>query len=124
MTRRSLAVLMLAFAGCFSSADPVRAKERALEPRLRHLRVGAQREWSDFPEQADGESLTLTFQAVPNEREWTLRVRQLDVRQAWKVLLNAKEIGRLATDENDMAVAFRIPAGTVQAGENRLLIEQ
>src|SRR5262245_22606605 len=67
--------------------------------RMRHLRVAGEREWSDFPAQPDGPSLSLTFRAHKNDGEWALRLRQQDVKQTWKVLLNGKDIGRLAADE-------------------------
>ncbi len=100
------------------------AKERVLEARLHHLRVGTQREWSDFPLKPDGANLVMRFPADRNDGEWTLRLRQQDVRQTWKVSINGKEIGRLLNDENDTILYLAIPAGRLIAGENTLLIEQ
>ena len=95
-----------------------------LDGKLHHLRVGDKREWNDFPLQAESASLTLRFQSRPNPGEWTLRLRQQDVRQTWKVLLNNKELERLPPDENDMVVYVPIPAGWLAAGENTLTIAQ
>lgn len=89
-----------------------------------HLRVGAEREWSDFPAKPDAASLVVKFQAKPNDGEWSLRLRQQDVRLTWKVLLNGKELGRLISDENDTIIYLPVPAGRVLAGENTLTIEQ
>src|SRR5262245_4173716 len=100
------------------------AKETVLDPRLHHLRAGLVREWSDFPEKAEGPSLSLTFRAKRNETEWTLRLRQQDVKQTWKVLLNGKEIDRLRADENDTVIRVPIPPGALVYGDNRLTIEQ
>jgi hypothetical protein len=100
------------------------AKERVLDARLHHLRVGAEREWSDFPLKAEVPSLVVRFEAERNAGEWALRLRQQDVRQTWKVLLNGKEIGRLLNDENDTILYVPIPAGRLAAGENALAIEQ
>src|SRR5437660_1490804 len=100
------------------------AKSTSLDGRLHHLRAGEQREWSDFPAKAEGSNLTLSFQSEGNAGEWSLRLRQQDVKQTWKVLLNGKELGRLLTDENDTIIYLPIPAGRVTAGENQLLIEQ
>src|SRR4051812_49374244 len=69
--------------------------EQILTPRLHYLRSQASPEWSDFPRQPEGRRLELRFQAGPNSTEWTMRLRQQDVRQTWVVRLNGKELGRL-----------------------------
>ena len=69
-----------------------RQRGLVINGRLHHLRQGNQREWSDFPEQAEGPSLAVRFQAEANAAEQTLRLRQQDVKQTWKVLLNGKEL--------------------------------
>ena len=100
------------------------ATERVLDTKLHHLRVGAEREWADFPPMAEGPSLTVRFQAERNPGEWTLRLRQQDVRLTWKVLLNGKELGRLPNDENDTILYLPVPTGQLITGENMLTIEQ
>ena len=40
------------------------AAERILEGKLYHLRVGAEREWAEFPLKPDGASLTVRFKAT------------------------------------------------------------
>jgi hypothetical protein len=100
------------------------AAERILDAKLHHLRVGAEREWSEFPLQPEGPNLVLRFPIERNAGEWTLRLRQQDVRQTWKVLLNGKELGRLVSDENDMVIYLPVPANWLLAGDNTLLIEQ
>jgi hypothetical protein len=100
------------------------AAERTLDAKLHHLRAAGEREWSDFPAQPEGPHLHLRFQAERNAAEATLRLRQQDVRQTWRVLLNGKEIGRLTVDDNDMVVYFPVPADGLTAGENKLVIEQ
>jgi len=72
-----------------------RAGTTVLTPRLHHLRVSEQREWSDFPATPEGRSLSLRFQATRNEAECALRLRQQDVKQTWKVLLNGRELTKL-----------------------------
>src|SRR5690606_998909 len=94
-----------------------------LSPRMHHLRAG-EREWADFPPQAEGPHLSLSFRARRNDGEWALRLRQQDVKQRWKVLLNGKELARLRTDENDMVLYLPVPPGTLTEGDNRLHIEQ
>ncbi len=105
-------------------AGPVHGGTTVLDSRLHHLRIGDEREWSDFPAKAEGPSLTMRFQAERNTAEGTLRLRQQDVKQTWKVLLNDKELGRLPPDENDMVTCLPVPAAALRAGENKLVIEQ
>jgi hypothetical protein len=98
--------------------------EQVLTPRLHHLRADGPAEWADFPRQAEGPALRLRFRARPNSGEWTLRLRQQDVKQTWKVRLNGKELGPLPPDENDMIVYLPVPAGTLVEGDNTLAVEQ
>jgi hypothetical protein len=104
--------------------EPAPAKRIVLDSGLHHLRAGGPREWNDFPVRAEGACLSLRFQGEANAAEWALRLRQQDVKQTWKVLLNGKELGRLASDENDQVVYLPIPAGRLSDGENHLRIEQ
>jgi hypothetical protein len=121
MNRRTLTVLAGVVLLCGNKiAD---AEERVLTPRLHHLRTGP-REWSDFPAQPEGTKLALKFPSDGNPSEWALRLRQQDVRQTWKVLLNGKELVRLSTDENDLVIYVPIPVKELIAGENTLTIEQ
>jgi hypothetical protein len=106
------------------SAGPAPANDLVLTPRLHHLRASGQREWSDFPRRPEGPSLSLRFRAAANPAERALRLRQQDVRQSWKVLLNGKELGRLPADENDQVIYLPVPPGGLRDGENRLVIEQ
>lgn len=76
------------------------------------------------PPQPEGPSLEVRFPAERNATEWSLRLRQQDVKQSWKVLLNGKELGGLVADENDMAIYLPIPAGRLIAGENTLVLSQ
>src|SRR5262249_13535656 len=120
MHHRGLVVIL----ALLFSVPPLSAKERVLDAALHHLRFGNVREWSDFPEKAEGPSLTLRFQAEANRTEWALRLRQQDVKQTWKVLLNGTERGRLVPDENDQVIYIPLPPGALVAGENTLRIEQ
>src|ERR1700726_1365920 len=97
------------------AANPAAAKEQILDARLHHLRHGPQREWSDFPEEAEGPSLVLRFQAEANAAPCTLRLRQQDVRQTWRVVLNGTELGRLLSDENDTVIYLPVPRGGLRA---------
>ncbi|MCA9226886.1 MAG: PHP domain-containing protein, partial [Planctomycetales bacterium] len=77
---------------------------------------------ADFAESPDADSLTVAFQAEANSTEQTLRLRQQDVKQAWRVELNGQPLGQLERDENDMIVYFAIPAGRLLDGENILTV--
>jgi hypothetical protein len=117
----SAAVVLVAAALPSPAAEP----PRVLDGGLHHLRIEGPREWEEFPERPEAASLALTFDAEPNAAaEQTLRLRQYDVKQDWRVLLNGKELGRLRQDENEMTVYFAVPAGALAAGRNELRIEQ
>jgi hypothetical protein len=102
---------------------PVAAGPVALDDRLHHLRAGDEREWADFPAKAEGSRLTVPFRAAKNSAEQTLRLRQQDVKQTWRVALNGKELGRLIADENDTELVLPVPPGRLADGDNTLVIE-
>ena len=108
----------------FLALAPLPANARTLDPELHHLRVGPIREWSEFPQHAEAPKLTLTFRAESNAAPATLRLRQQDVKEDWRVVLNGHELGRLRQDENDTVVYFAISPGGLVAGENTLLVRQ
>lgn len=95
-----------------------------LTGRLHHLRIAGPQEWSIFPEQPEAASLELTFTAKENAAESALVLRQRDVKQGWRVVLNGEKVGGLISDENDMVIGLPIPAGKLKDGENALRIEQ
>ncbi len=104
------------------SADEVR---QVLDDRLHHLRGEGPKEWAEFPDRPEGAAREVRFSSTTsNPVEWTLKVRQQDVKQQWSVTLNGKPLGRLVGDENEMLVYFPLPKGMVIAGENRLFIQQ
>ncbi len=106
------------------SAACCAGEPQVLDRELRHLRIAGPREWSEFAERPDAARLELRFASQANAKPWTLQLRQQDVKQAWRVSLNEKQIGQLARDENDMVVYFDVPAGILHEGENTLLVEQ
>ena len=87
----------------FAGRDAL-AQRQIVEPRLVHLRSGPVREWSSFPGEAEAAHLELRFDAAKNAGEAALRLRQQDVKQAWRVLLNGKSLGELVRDENDQVL--------------------
>ncbi len=102
----------------------LQAQELVLDKDLHHLRIDGPREWTSFPEAPEADHLAIKFDAQSNSSSQTLRLRQQDVKQTWRVLLNEKELGRLRADEDDMVVYFPVPPATLVGGENVLRIEQ
>ena len=102
----------------------VQAGERALDDRLHHLRQGEQREWSDFPVQAEGPSLDIRFRAEANAAEQTLRLRQQDVQADLEGPPQRQGTRPAAPDENDMVIYLPLPPAALATGENTLRIEQ
>jgi hypothetical protein len=96
------------------------AQSLVVIPRPQHHRNADPREWSEFPTETERE-LLITFDA--DDASWaTLQVRQRDVKQNWKIILNEKEIGSLVTDEKDLTTYFQIPPGALYSGVNDLRI--
>src|SRR5688500_10246905 len=117
---RALCLLAVSSAAALGGEEMPPAK--TVYPELIHLRSGTAREWSEFPEIAKDNHLEVRFSAAKNEREYCLRLRQQDVKQAWHVLLNGERLGALAVDENDMVLYFAVPAGALVDGESLLRI--
>ena len=97
-------------------------QQLVLDKSLHHLRNGQPREWSEFPLDAKEKELSIQFAASTNKSEQTLSLRQYDVKQDWRVLLNGNDLGSLVTDEKDMMVYLTIPTGILREGTNELLI--
>lgn len=118
--------LLLLISGCLAGSQGciLQATELVLDGDLHHLRIDAPREWSEFAETPETDYLENRFEARRNESEYALRIRQQDIKQTWRVVLNGNELGRLRSDEDDMVVYLPIPAGTLKSGENVLRIEQ
>ncbi|HKB04571.1 MAG TPA: CehA/McbA family metallohydrolase [Gemmataceae bacterium] len=119
MHRTARIVVLAALVVCHRSG----AAETVLDARLHHLRNGSEREWADFPEKPEAQALTVRFQAAANAGERALRLRQQDVKQTWRVLLNGKALGQLVTDENDTVIYLPVPVNRLADGENVLRIE-
>src|SRR5262245_47294066 len=103
-----------------ASTEDALAQSRVIEPRMVHLRSGSAREWSSFPEHAEAAHPEVRFAAEKNAGEWTLRLRQQDVKQAWRATLNGQPLGGLVSDENDQLLYLPIAAGRLIDGENVL----
>jgi len=106
------------------AAAGMAAEPKVLFEQLQHVRSGGDREWDEFPHTPEANRLELKFPSEANQSEWTLQLRQRDVKQAWGVILNDQRVGALERDENDMVVYLPLAPGTVRHGENTLRVEQ
>lgn len=94
-----------------------------LEGSMHHLRNGVEQEWAEFPVDAREKKLVVHFDGAKNRVARTLSLRQYEVKQHWKILLNGKQVGSLQEDEKDMVVYYNISPGSIVDGQNELLIE-
>ncbi|WP_234567296.1 CehA/McbA family metallohydrolase [Rhodohalobacter sp. 614A] len=95
-----------------------------LTPELHHLRTTDAREWSDFPQENLLKEFKTRFEAKENQTEFTLRLRQINVKQNWEISLNGVPLTRLHQNEADIIAYFIIPAGILTSGQNELAIQQ
>lgn len=116
-------ICLSAFVLMASAAVASQPARLAIEPQMRHVRSGAEREWSEFPVAAPAKLLEAHFTAAKNTTEQTLLVRQQDVKQGWLVTLNGQKLGELVRDENDMVITFAVPEKLLVDSDNVLKIE-
>jgi hypothetical protein len=113
--------LLLMIAACYLVCAAV--GQEFIHPKLLHLRNEPEREWSSFPEKAESTRLECRFEASANKTEQALRIRQQDVKQVWRILLNDKPLGELIRDEADITWYLPIPPAALKDGQNILRIE-
>jgi hypothetical protein len=89
---------------------------------MHYLRNGGAKEWATFPTTVNDNQLSLQFQSKAGDTPATLRLRQYDVKQNWRIFINDKDIGGLVQDEKDMNAYFSIPNTLLRKGENNLAI--
>ncbi|HEY9489771.1 MAG TPA: CehA/McbA family metallohydrolase [Chryseosolibacter sp.] len=97
------------------------AQKQVLDPGWYHIRNAGPREWAEFPDSVERSQLLIEFSSMPNPSEYTLSVRQYDVKLSWRVLLNGELLGSLIEDEKDMLCFLKIPEGVLK-NENVLEI--
>jgi hypothetical protein len=98
------------------------AQPQVLDGRMYHLRNGTLPQWDEFPATHDGSQLRIVFDSESNTGAQSLVLRQYNVNEDWKVLLNEQVLGHLVLDEKDMVSYYSIPAGAIRQGENVLRI--
>ena len=99
------------------------AQGRVVEAGTHHLRSGSRAEWSEEGTHAHPRALALEFTATRNAQEATLSLRQEDVKRGWRLVLNDSTLGTLHQDENPILAYWRVPAGLLVSGTNRLRVE-
>lgn len=105
------------------AAPAVTAQAQVLLSQPTHLGVAGRPEWDTFAGKTpSGESLVLTFDAPINTSEYTLLIRQQDVKEAWSVELNGRPLGNLVRMEADLVHALAVPAGALHGPANTLRI--
>lgn len=88
-----------------------------------HLRSGHRREWSTFPDPAPGQTLRIDFEAKPNALEYTLTIKQRDVKNtSWVAALNGTKLGILQDDERKLVRVLAVPARVLRTGSNTFSI--
>lgn len=94
-----------------------------IDSRMHHLRSTGEAEWDEYKNvPVEGARLDLDFVAHSNTNEWTLFMRQRDVKVIWPVQLNGKTITNLLQSEDDLVNAIRVPPGAMKEGTNKLSI--
>ncbi len=119
-TIRSEKLLSCAMSLCLLVSTP--ALGRVLDPKMHHVRWGSEREWSEFPPQAESSLLVVQFDARINATEKTLKLRHRDIKQTWKLTLNSHDLGKIPQDENEMVTYWSVPAGALREGKNELRV--
>ena len=113
--RFSLWLLIPFFLTCarVEAADSI-----CIDPGLHHLRVDGQPEWEEFPDRAEATRYELKFEAKSNASEWTLQLRQQDVKQTWSVVLNEKRLGELVHGELGRTVLVKLRGWSVASNHS------
>ena len=114
---------ILSLSTCLSSFVLCYGQQQTIDASMHHVRNGQPREWSTFPTDAKEKELLIHFLSHVNESDYTISLRQYDVKLDWRVTLNGREIGTLVTDEQDLIAYLTVPSGTLHEGENDLLIK-
>ncbi len=105
------------------SSSTGHGQSRLLDSTMHYLRNGDSKEWAVFPTTVNDRQLTLQFELSGPRDNLTLSLRQFDVKQDWRILINDHDVGGLIEDEKDMITYFDLPATVVRNGTNKLEIK-
>jgi hypothetical protein len=102
---------------------PVRAQIQTLDGAMHHLGVAGDPEWDGFRNvPVEDPKFELRFNSRKNTNEWTLFLRQRDVKVHWALKLNGRTITNLFLAEEDLVNAFAIAPGALLVGTNTLAL--
>jgi len=97
--------------------------ELILDRAMHHLGDDPTPDWTEAPEQPEGGRLEFDFDGRSNDGEWTLKYRQRNVNNTWRVLINGREVIVLRRFEELLDVVAPIPAGMLVDGPNTFVLE-
>lgn len=106
-------------AGLLATA-PVSDEGRVLDPGFHHLGDDSQPAWTEAEAQARPGPLQLSFESSANWEEAVLSLRQRNVDDVWRVLLNGVEVATLERHEDQRQCFYALPAGSLVDGTNTL----
>jgi len=96
--------------------------DQSLTPKTHHLRYGDHAEWDNLTTTPESNRLSLTFTSAPNTTEKALRLRHRDLRHAWLISLNGKDLARIGPENDEMLISLPIPPNQLRDGNNELVI--
>jgi len=125
--RHRLVVLLLVAGLVAATARAQEESAAGIQPipiyaGLHHLGDTKVPGWEDVPAEPEGLVLDVVFRARRNQGEHVLALVQQDVDDAWRVRINDKEVAVLRREKSRRLRHYVLPAGTLQNGENRLVI--
>jgi hypothetical protein len=123
MLTKTSSIRTIAFIGIGFFSLHASAQQQVIDRTMHHIRNAGSREWSEFPADVNETSLSIEFISKGNAAEQTLLLRQYDVKQTWKILVNGEDVATLPSDEKDMITYFSLPAGILLDGKNTLDIK-
>ena len=115
-----MADLALFFIYTLAPYSPVTAQSVVLDSNLYYIQTGNSPEWDEFAAWKPIKEFSIYFDGVANASEYTLELRQYEVKEAWRVLLNDTTLGMLTQDINDMVIYLPVPPNRIHDGKNSL----
>ena len=98
-------------------------KQITIDSGLHHLGDTKLPNWEDVPAEPEGLAIDATFRARRNRTEHVLAILQQDVDGAWPIRINGKKVAALHRGKPRRLRHYVLPAGSLQDGNNRLLIK-
>lgn len=90
---------------------------------MHHLGVKGDPEWDEYRDKpVEGPRFEFKFNAEKPTNDWTIFLRQRDVKVNWGVQLNGKMFTNLVTSEDDLVNAWTVPVARLADGTNTVTI--